>query len=65
MNSLQNLAETATWVTGWRAIGQSVGVKGHNLAARYSTGTLPVQPIKVGHTVAMTLAMVAQLKAAL
>ena len=65
MNTFESTISTGTWVTGWRAIGQSVGVVGHNLAARYSNGTLPVQPIKVGHAVAMTPAMVEQLRAAL
>ena len=65
MSTNENPTATSNLVAGWRAIGQSVGVKGHNLAARYSSGTLPVQPIKVGHAVAMTPAMVEQLRAAL
>lgn len=52
-------------VTGWRRIGIEVGKSGQALATRYSCGTLPVQPIKLGHGVAMTPSMIERLKAAL
>lgn len=55
----------ADLVVGWRNIGRAVGVNASTLTRAHSLGTLPVQPLKLGHMVAMSPMQVQSLKAAL
>jgi hypothetical protein len=41
-------------VVGWRAIGEALGRPSQSLAQAHSHGRLPVVPLKIGATVAMT-----------
>jgi hypothetical protein len=47
---------------GWRAIGLATGRKPDVLRVQNSDGRLPVQPLRVGHRVAMTPEQIELLK---
>lgn len=57
--------ETKGLVIGWRGISVAVGRSAQYLAQAFSNGRLPVVPIKIGTTVAMTAEMIDELRAAL
>ena len=57
--------ENKALVIGWRDIGASVGRPAQSLAQAFSNGRLPVVPIKIGTTVAMTTEMIDELRTAL
>ena len=57
--------ENADLIVGWREIGAQVGRPAQSLAQAWSQGRLPVAPIKIGATVAMTRAMVEALREAM
>lgn len=56
--------QTADLVIGWRAISEALGRPVQTLANACSQGRLPVQPMKLGTTVAMTPQMIEVLRSA-
>lgn len=56
---------TARLTIGWRDIGAAVGSNAKTLTQAHSQGRLPVQPMKLGHIVAMTPDQIRSLEAAL
>lgn len=58
-------ASTEALVIGWASIAQECGKNARDMRQANADGRLAVKPLKIGHQVAYTPAMLATLKASL